>query len=43
MFAKWEIAEAEALSCAYVQQLMTTLKTGGLCRQSQGQSGWLHP
>jgi Rrf2 family protein len=39
MFAKWEIAEGEALSCAYVQQLMATLKTAGFVNSHRGKVG----
>lgn len=39
MFAKWEIAEAEGLSCAYVQQLMATLKTAGFVASHRGKVG----
>ena len=39
MFAKWEIAEAEALSCAYVQQLMASLKTAGFVASHRGKVG----
>jgi len=39
MFAKWEIAEGEVLSCAYVQQLMASLKTCGLVNSHRGKVG----
>lgn len=39
VFAKWEIAEAEDISCAYVQQLMATLKTTGLVASHRGRVG----
>lgn len=39
MFAKWEIAEAESLSCAYVQQLLSTLRTAGFVNSHRGKVG----
>lgn len=39
MFAKYEIAEAEAVSCAYVQQLMITLKAAGFVDSHRGRVG----
>ncbi|HLA81805.1 MAG TPA: Rrf2 family transcriptional regulator [Thermoleophilia bacterium] len=39
IFAKWEIAEAEDLSCAYVQQLMGALKTAGFVASHRGKVG----
>lgn len=39
VFAKYEIAEAEDLSCAYVQQLAAALKTAGLVSSQRGKLG----
>jgi Rrf2 family protein len=39
MFAKYEIAEAEGISCAYVQQLMTTLRTAEFVNSHRGKLG----
>jgi Rrf2 family cysteine metabolism transcriptional repressor len=39
VFAKYEIAEEEAITCAYVQQLMTTLRTAGFVRSHRGKMG----
>ena len=43
MFTKHEIAEAEAVPYAYVQQLMINAQGGRVRQQSQGKSGRLHP
>ena len=39
MFTKHEIAEAEGVPCAYVQQLMTTLRTAGFVHSHRGKVG----
>jgi len=39
MFTKHEIAEAEAVPCAYVQQLMITLKAAGFVNSHRGKVG----
>jgi Rrf2 family transcriptional regulator, iron-sulfur cluster assembly transcription factor len=39
VFAKYEIAEAEGLTCAYVQQLMITLKAGRFVNSHRGKVG----
>jgi Rrf2 family cysteine metabolism transcriptional repressor len=39
VFTKQEIAEAEGLSQAYIQQLMTTLKAAGLVGSHRGKAG----
>ena len=39
IFAKWEIADAESISCAYVQQLMAALRTAGFVASHRGRVG----
>ena len=39
VFPKYEIALAEDLSCAYVQQLMITLRAAGLVNSHRGKVG----
>jgi Rrf2 family protein len=39
MFTKHEIAEAEAIPCAYVQQLMVTLRAAGFVNSHRGRVG----
>ena len=39
MFAKHEIAEVEGVSCAYVQQLLSTLRTAGFVNSHRGKVG----
>jgi Rrf2 family iron-sulfur cluster assembly transcriptional regulator len=39
MFTKHELAEAEAVPSAYVQQIMTTLRTAGFVHSHRGRVG----
>jgi Rrf2 family protein len=39
LFTKQEIADEEDISCAYVQQLMTTLRTAGFVNSHRGKVG----